>query len=316
LAGRPFSAYTIDWLERHRVDEVLVSCGYLADGMKAALAEATGPSLTFAVEPQPRGTAGAIKFCEPMLEERFLVLNGDVLTDLDLSALLSEHERNGARATIALYPVEDPSSFGLVRRTDDGQITQFLEKPDPGEIDTDEINAGAYVLERSVLELIPPDRAVSIERETFPELVGEGLYGKRLEGYWLDIGTPERFRQASWDILERRVQTVVGDVVGAQGMLISDEAEIHPAAEAAPPALIASGVRIDAGARVGPRAVVGRGSRIGERARVEGSILFADCRVEAEAELQDAILSARAHVKRRVRAHPELVAGEGEVVKG
>jgi len=316
LAGRPLTAYTIDWLERHGVEEVVFSCGYLADGMKAALAEATGPKLTFAVEPEPRGTAGAIKFCEPMLEERFLVLNGDVLTDLDLSALISQHERNEARATIALYPVEDPSNFGLVRRKADGEITEFLEKPDPAEIDTDEINAGAYVLERSVLELIPPGHDVSIERETFPKLVRAGLYGERLEGYWFDIGTPERFRQASWDILGREVETVVGEAVDARGMLVSDEAEVDPGAEVVPPALIAAGVEIDSGAKVGPRAVVGRGSRIGENASIQSSLLFADCRVDGEAQLRDAILSARTHVKGGAKPPAGLVAGEGEVVKG
>lgn len=315
LAGRPFTAYTIDWLERHGVEEVIVSCGYLADGMKAALAEATGPKLTFAVEPEPRGTAGAIKFCESMLEHRFLVLNGDVLADLDLSALVSQHERTGARATIALYPVEDPSNFGLVRREDDGEITEFVEKPDPDEIDTDEINAGAYVLERSVLEAIPPGRTVSIEREIFPQLVGGGLYGERLEGYWLDIGTPKRFRQASWDILERRVETVIGDAVQAGGRLVSEEAEVDPGAEIAPPALVAAGVTVGTGAKVGPRAVLGRGSRIGERASIQGSVLFADCRVDAEAELRDVILAARARVKRGAQPPAGLVAGEGEVVQ-
>ena len=313
LAGRPFTAYTIDWVERHGVDEVVLSCGYLADGMKAALAEATGPKLTFAVEPEPRGTAGAIKFCEPMLEERFLVLNGDVLTDLDLSALIAEHERSGARATIALYPVEDPSAFGLVRRRDDGEITEFLEKPDPGEIDTDEINAGAYVLEREVLDLIPPDRDVSIERETFPELVGDGLYGKRLEGYWLDIGTPNRFLQASWDILERRVETVLGDVLDEDGKLVSEAAKVDGSAAIEPPALVAAGAEIGPRAAVGPRAVIGRGSQLGEGANVVSSVLFADCRVGAGAELRDAILSARASAEGEQIG---LVAGEGAVARG
>ena len=117
-----------------------------------------------------------------MLADRFLVLNGDVLCDLDLSALLRVHESAGARATIALHPVADPSAYGLVRRSESGEITEFLEKPEPDQIDTDEINAGAYVLERSVLELIPPDREVSIEREVFPRLVGGELYGAPARG--------------------------------------------------------------------------------------------------------------------------------------
>ena len=175
LAGRPHIAYVIDWLERHGVDDVVVSCGHLAEGVRGALQELEGPRIRYAEEPDARGTAGAIRFAEDLLGERFLVLNGDVLCDLDLSALIEQHDRTGARATIALYPVEDPSAYGLVRRQPEGAITEFLEKPDPAEIDTDEINAGAYVLERSVLELVPPDREVSIEREVFPQLVNDGL---------------------------------------------------------------------------------------------------------------------------------------------
>ena len=214
LAGRPHIAYVIDWLEEHGVDDVVVSCGHLAEGVRAALDGSGGPKLTFVEEPDARGTAGAIRFAEDRLGERFFVLNGDVLCDLDLGALVSQHESTGARATIALYPVEDPSAYGLVHRADDGEIEEFLEKPDPGaleRIDTDEINAGAYLLERSVLDEIPSGRAVSIEREVFPKLVGHGLYGRRLEGYWIDIGTPERYLQANWDILERRLETVVSE---------------------------------------------------------------------------------------------------------
>ena len=198
----------IDWLEGHGVDDVVVSCAHLADEVREALEGIdTGPRLRFVVEPDARGTAGAIKFAEPELGDRFFVLNGDVLCDLDLGALVSQHEATGARATIALYPVEDPSGYGLVHRTEDGEIDGVpREARTRTEIDTDEINAGAYLLERSVLDEIPPDQDVSIEREVFPKLVGNGLYGRRLEGYWIDIGTPERYLQANWDILEGRVQ--------------------------------------------------------------------------------------------------------------
>jgi mannose-1-phosphate guanylyltransferase len=231
LAGRPHVAYVIDWLVRHGVDDVVVSCGHLAEGMRRALAELEpGVEIRYAEEPDARGTAGAIRFAEDMLGERFLVLNGDVLCDLDLTALMEQHERTRARATIALYPVEDPSGYGLVHRRDDGEITEFLEKPSPEQIDTDEINAGAYLLERSVLERIPPERAVSIEREVFPELIGDGLYGIRLEGYWIDIGTPDRFLEANWDILEGRVETVISKQLDAP-IMVGEDCEISPGAE-------------------------------------------------------------------------------------
>ena len=314
LAGRPFTAYTIDWLERHGVDEVVVSCGYLGEGMQAALVGATGPALTFAIEPEPRGTAGAIRFCEEMLEDRFLVLNGDVLTDLDLTALIAQHESTGATATIALYPVDDVTGYGLVRREEDGEITEFLEKPQGSEVEADEINAGAYVLERSVLDLIPSDRAVSIERETFQELIGNGLYGRRLEGYWMDIGTPERFRQASWDILERKVETVVGEMMDSNGTLIVDGAEVD-GASVKPPALVSNGVRVEPGATVGPRVVLGQSCRVASGAVLEGSVLFADCTIGEDARLEDAILSARARVAAGAEPEAGIVAGEGEVIR-
>ena len=206
LVDRPFIRYMVDWLGRHGIDEVVMACGFRAEDLREALGDEVpgGPSIRYIEEDEPLGTAGPVRLAadQGLLGDRFMVLNGDVLTDLDLTALQRQHAETGAVITLGLYPVDDPSSYGLVRRDDDGVVLGFLEKPDPDEIDTDEISAGAYVIERQVLDLIPPGRAVSIEREVFPRLVGQGLYGRRLEGYWMDIGTPERYLQASWDILE------------------------------------------------------------------------------------------------------------------
>jgi mannose-1-phosphate guanylyltransferase len=313
LAGRPHIAYVIDWLRGHGVDDVVVSCGHLAEGMREALARLEpGVGIRYVEEPEARGTAGAIRFAEELLGERFLVLNGDVLCDLDLSALIAQHRRTGASATIALYPVDDPSGYGLVRRRADGEITEFLEKPDPEEIDTDEINAGAYLLERSVLEEIPPDREVSIEREVFPKLVGAGLYGIRLEGYWIDIGTPERFLQASWDILGRRLETVTGTRLDDAGLLVADGAGVSAEAEVEAPALIEPDASVAAGARIGPLAVIGHGSAVEENAVVEGSVLLDGCRVGEGAEVRGAILSAQVEVAAGAVISPGAVIGEGE----
>jgi mannose-1-phosphate guanylyltransferase len=295
LAGRPHIAYVIDWLARHDVDDVIVSCGFLADGMRAAIAELEpGVRIRYAEEPDARGTAGAIRFAEEMLADRFFVLNGDVLCDLDLSAQVEQHERTGARATIALHPVDDPTGYGLIHRHDDGEITEFLEKPEPDQIDTDEINAGAYLLERSVLDEIPPDRAISIEREVFPRLIGKGLYGIRLEGYWIDIGTPDRFLDANWDILARRVETVVGEGIEGETM-IGEGCEISPSAELRPPC------------------VIGPDCRIGEGAVVERSVLLEGCAVEDGATVSGSILSAGVTVESGARLDGEVV-GEGERV--
>jgi len=289
LAGRPHVAYVIDWLVRHGVDEVVVSCGHLAEGMRRALAELEpGVEIRYAEEPDARGTAGAIRFAEEMIGERFLVLNGDVLCDLDLTALISQHERTGARATIALYPVEDPTGYGLVHRQRDGEITEFLEKPTPDRIDTDEINAGAYLLERSVLERIPSDRAVSIEREVFPELIGDGLYGIRLEGYWIDIGTPERFLEANWDILEGRVETVIGERLDSP-VMVGEGCEISPDAELRAPCVVGTNSSVESGAVV-ERSVLLDGCTVGEGARLVNSILSRGVTVEAGADLDSAVI--------------------------
>jgi len=221
LVDRPMMVYMLEWLRGHGIDDVIMSCGFKATKVRDVLGDGSqlGISLRFVEEPDPRGTAGALKFAEELLDERFLMLNGDVLTDLDLTAQIAQHERTGATGTLALVPVPDPSSYGLVRLLDGGAVREFLEKPSPDAVlDTNLISAGAYVLERSVLDLIEPDRNVSIEREIWPALVGEGLYGYvDDDAYWLDVGTPGRYLEATFDILEGNVRTGVSELLGDVG---------------------------------------------------------------------------------------------------
>ncbi|HZA89379.1 MAG TPA: NDP-sugar synthase [Solirubrobacterales bacterium] len=318
LVDRPLIRYMIDWLGRHGVDDIVMACGFLAAGVRDVLGEGGdgGPRLRYVEEPDSRGTAGAIKFAERFLDDRFLALNGDVLTDLDLTALIELHEERDARATLALYPVDDPTAYGLVRRTEDGEIVEFLEKPEPKQIDTDEINAGAYVLERSVLDLIPEDREVSIEREVFPKLVGKGLYGRRLPGYWMDIGTPERYLQASWDILERRVRTEVGERLDENGLLIDPDARIAAGAEVAPPAFVDSRATAESGARIGSMAVVGPGCEIGDGAVIERSAIHRGCRIGAGARVIGALLASGVEVGTDGRILEGAVVGEGARIEG
>ncbi|MGH2922841.1 MAG: sugar phosphate nucleotidyltransferase [Solirubrobacterales bacterium] len=313
LAGRPHIAYVIDWLAGHGVDDVVISCGHAAGAVRDALEGFGGPPIRFVEEPDPRGTAGAIRFARDLLAERFLVLNGDVLCDLDLAALADHHDRAGATATIALHPVADPSAYGLVRRRDDGEITAFLEKPDPAETDTDEINAGAYLLERAVLDEIPPGREVSIEREVFPRMIGRGLHGVRLDGYWIDIGTPDRFLQANWDILEGRIETALGAEIGPDGVLVADGVEAADAVIEGP-ALVATGSVLDEGAQVGPRAVLGPGCQVGAGAAIERSVLLERCVVGAAAWVEGAILAGAVEVDQDARIEPGAVIGEGSLV--
>ena len=313
LVDRPFIRYMVDWLARHGVDEVIMACGFRADLLRERLGEGggDGPRIRYVEEPEPLGTAGPIRFAADLLDDRFLTLNGDVLTDLDLTALIRQHAERGAAATLALYPVDDVTGYGLVRRREDGEIVEFLEKPDPSWVDTDEISAGAYVLERSVLDLIPPGRPVSIEREVFPRLVGRGLYSRRLEGYWMDIGTPERYLQASWDILERRVETEVGARLDGHGTWIEEGVRADRDARINAPALIEHGAEIDPGAVVGPRAVIGRGTEIGGDATVRGSVILHGCWIGRGAAVADSILASGVHVGEGATIGAGAVIGEG-----
>jgi mannose-1-phosphate guanylyltransferase len=297
LVDRPFLAYMIEWLASHGVTEAVLACGFLPNVLQEALGEGehAGVKLTYVTEPDRRGTAGAIRFAADALgddlDERFLALNGDVLTDLDLTALINAHREREARATIALYPVEDAGAYGLVSVDGEGGVTEFVEKT--GEAVPGEINAGAYFLERSVLDLIPPDREVSIEREVFPHLVGDGLGALRLDGYWMDIGTPERYLQATWDILESRVET-----------------QVRPTA---PGLLIGAGAEIDSGAVVGPRAVISTGCRVAAEARVCDSVLLEGCSVGAGASVCGAVLAAGVTVDAGARVDGTIVASNERV---
>jgi len=294
LAGRPFLSYMIDWLRGHGVDHIVFACGFLPDRMREILGDGTdGVRFTWVVEPEALGTAGAIRYALPALDRTFFALNGDSLADLDLTALWQRHRDTGARATLGLYRVEDPSAYGLVELGSDGRVIDFSEKPEPGTVTDGLISAGAYVLDRDVIAPLPEGREVSIEHEVFPELVGNGLYGMALDGYWMDIGTPERFLEATWDIIEGRVRTAVP--VDSEGVMIDPS------------------TRIDPGARIGPRAVIGPGCEIGAGARVAGSILLDDVTVGAGATVADSIFSAGvsvedgATVKARVLGRNEAI---------
>ena len=254
LAGRPFLSFTLDWLGRHGVDEVILSCGFLADGVRRVLGDAYGEiGLRYVTEDEPLGTAGPVRLARELLAERVIVVNGDVLTDLDVSAQVARHVETGALATLALTEVDDVTSYGVVPTGAGGEVEDFLEKT-AGPVPTNRINAGCYVLERDVIERIPDGRAVSFEREVFPELVGHGLYGFPVDGYWIDIGTPDRYLEATHDLLSGRVESPLpargeGDSLVGEGSLVD-------------------------GATIGPLAVVGDRCRIGSGSHVDRAVLF------------------------------------------
>jgi mannose-1-phosphate guanylyltransferase len=281
MVGRPFIAYMLDWLREHGVDDVVMSCGHMAAAVRGVLGDGSreGLRLRYVEEPRPLGTGGAVKYAEHLLDRRFLMLNGDVLADLDLTAVVQQHLDRGASATLALVAVEDPSAYGLVRTRSDGQVTGFVEKPAAHEIDTHQVSAGAYVLERDVLQLLAPGEPASIEREVFPRLAGDGLYGCLTDGYWLDIGTPQRYLEASFDIVAGRLSGRVGHTVdGGHGAILDADVTVGRAARIA-------------------RSVVMGGAHIGEAC-----------------ELQDCIVAAGARIGHHARLTGFTVVGEGATV--
>jgi mannose-1-phosphate guanylyltransferase len=296
LAGRPFLSFMLDWLRRHGVDDVLLSCGYRSEDVERVLGSSyRGMRLRYVIEESPLGTAGPLRLAADsgVLDERVLVLNGDTLTDIDLSAEIALHSEKGAAATLALVAVEETASYGVVPTAEDGAVEAFLEKQ-AGPPPTNRINAGAYVLERSVVEMVPPGRAVSIEREVFPELVGRGLYGFLPDGYWIDIGTPERYLEATYDLLAGRV-----------------ESELPARDETA--SLVYDGC-ITSGARIGPLSVLGRHCSVGDHSLVERSVLHDSVLVGHECEIVESVIAEGARVDDGARIGPDAIVGSGAVV--
>lgn len=275
LVDRPFLVHFLEWLAGHGVDRVVLACGFAPDVMKQALAGWEGglPALTWVVEEEPLGTGGAMRHALDHLDEEFLALNGDLLSNFDLGRLVEFHREKGAGVTLGLKEVEDPAPYGLVELAEDGGVRGFREKPeDPESLPPAPwlVNAGTYVLSRTVIETLPAGRNISIERDVFPDLAGKEMFGLALEGHWVDIGTPERYLEATWDVLEGRVETPVES--GPEATWIAAGAEVSPAAEVGPRVVVSDHCRIDEGARV-TGSVLLEGSVVGPGAVVSDSIL-------------------------------------------
>jgi mannose-1-phosphate guanylyltransferase len=312
LLGRPLLAYVLERLAEAGVTRVIFGCGYLPDPIQACFgARELGLALEYVVEPRPMGTAGGIRHAaRARVSGTFLALNGDVLADAPLADLVALHRERAAMATIALAPVADPSRYGLVRTDADGRVLGFLEKPEPEEIDTDLINAGAYVLEPAVLDLIEDGRPVSIERETFPSLVGAGLFALAQSGYWSDVGTPESYIAAHHDLLAGDIRSHLLGVVGHAGW-VDERAEVSPEAVLESPCQVAAGAIVAAGARVGPGSSVAAGAQIEARARLSGSVVQERATVGEGAVVEDAIIGPRARIGAGARIASGAVVGPG-----
>lgn len=292
IIHRPMIEHVLDHLAGHGIHEAVLSMGYRPDAFADAYPEAVcaGVKVHYAIEPEPLDTAGAIRFAARFagIDERFVVVNGDVLTDLDLGALIAFHDEHGGEGTIALHQVEDPSAFGVVPTDADGRVEAFVEKPPREEAPTDLINAGTYVLEASVLDRIADGRKVSIEREVFPAMVADhALFAMPGSTYWIDTGTPAKYLEAQLDLLDGRR----GDPVDG----------VHASA------VVAGDARVS-------RSVLGPDVRIASGAVVTASVLLPGAVVEAGAVVERAILGRGARVEAGARVEDLAVLGDGAAV--
>jgi mannose-1-phosphate guanylyltransferase len=318
IVGVPMIERVLGHLARHGVDEAVLSLGYLPDAFMNAYPDgrAAGIRLVYAVEPEPLDTAGAVRFAATLagIAETFVVVNGDVLTDLDLTSLVAFHRERRAEGTIALHPVADPSAFGVVPTDGEGRVTAFVEKPPRDEAPTNEINAGTYVLEASVLKRIPEGRRVSIERETFPAMVrDECLFARSDDSYWLDTGTPSAYLDANFDYLNQRRGPIVAPGLVDRGLSVFMEGESDVEGDVVGPAVLFAGCVIEPGARV-ERSIVGRGSVVSSGAVVADSVLMEGCHVAADAKVAGSVMGPRSIVGQRGDVRPVSVLGADAVV--
>lgn len=317
ILDRPFLTSQIELLRRAGITTIVLSLSYQPRRIESLFGDGSrmGVKIHYTVEPEPLGTAGAVKNAEFLLSSRTIILNGDVLTDIHLPAVLDFHEKTGAQATIVLTPVDNPSAYGLVEVEEDGRVRRFLEKPSYDEITCDTINAGIYVLEPDTLKYIPKGRNYSFERGFFPTLLRERspFFAYVHRGYWIDIGTPEKYLKAHQDILRGDLE-LEGFATNPGGTYVDPSAALDKGVKISGPAFIGAKAVIKAGAHIDPFAVVGESCRIEEGASVGNSVLWPNVRVSAEARVRGALVGRAAHIGRHSLVDGGIVLGDKSVV--
>jgi NDP-sugar pyrophosphorylase family protein len=296
VLGKPMIYWTLDLLKGIGVGEVVLAVNYLADSLRMEVgSDYNGISIKYSLEKAPLGTGGPVKLAseDTRFDETFIVTNGDVIADIDLAKMLNHHEQTGAMITDALHQVKDPTRFGVAQLDSKGRIRQFVEKPKAKEAHSRLVNAGIYLIDPKVLQMIPANRKVSMEREIFPVLVKEGkLSGFPFSGDWFDIGSLSDYQRANFSLLEKRARPFVsrgGKMSLAKGAVMRA------------PVIIGEGSRVESLASVGPRVVAGKDELIGSGTRVSNSILFDGVSVGENSVVSGAILASGVKVGRGVR---------------
>jgi len=293
LGNRPWLASLILHLRNKGVSRFVLAVKHHAHVIEEYFGDGSslGVEILYAREREYLGTAGAIKNAALHLEDIFLVVNADIIHFVDLDRLLAFHLEHGGAVTIGLTEVENPTAYGVVSQGDRGEILRFIEKPKIEEAPSRRINAGVYVLNRKILEAVPHGREVSIEREVFPRLIAEGagVYGLLLDGYWMDIGTPERYRQAHWDMLDGAFRIPEFPAEMQSGIYVGRRVHIGKNVRLVPPLLLSNDVVVEEDAVVGPYVILGEGARVGRGATITRSILWRRARIGELSHLSETI---------------------------
>ncbi len=293
VLNRPFLEHVIRHLSRHRITDIVLAQGHLAQPMESFLGDGRqfGVRLSYVVEDSPRGTAGAIKNAEKYLDRTFLVLNGDIFSALNIAEVVDFHRSKEAIATIVLTGVADPTSYGVVETDAGNRVTRFLEKPEKGEVTASMINAGVYILEPDVLARIPAQTKVSIERETFPQLIAGGLpvYAYPSSGYWMDVGTPEKYLQLHHDLLAGKCSECAANT--GEGGLVAGKSHLHNTAQLSGPVVLGEGCSIGPRVKLIGPVVIGEGSTILTDSIIAGSVIWRQARIGPGVYLKDSILA-------------------------
>jgi len=289
----PFLEHVIRHLSQHQIEDIILAQGYLVQPIESYFGDGSQfrVKLSYTIEDTPLGTAGAVKNAESYLDETFLVLNGDIFTDLDITAMIGTHLERKAKATIALTPVDDPTSYGLIETNAQGRVTRFLEKPSLSQVTTNMINAGTYVLEPDVLAQIPPQANFSFERELFPQLLaqGEPIYAYPSSAYWIDIGTPEKYLRLHRDLLSGKSSQYT--LAPGEKVLIGEQSYIHPTAQIKGPVMIGSNCSIGRKVRLTGPVVIGSGCQILSEAVVKESIIWRNAQIKQHVNLIGSIVA-------------------------
>ncbi|MBI2846487.1 MAG: NDP-sugar synthase [Chloroflexi bacterium] len=300
ILNRPFLEHVVEYLRGHGVRELFLALCYMPDKIQKHFGDGRGfgISITYAMEESPLGTAGAVKNLEEHLNDTFFVLNGDTFTDLDLSAMLAFHKQRKARATIAVTPVENPTVYGVVETNSQGEVHRFVEKPSWEAVTTNMVNAGCYLLEPELLQHIPPRTYFMFEYGLFPALLklGTPLYAYPSRGYWIDIGTPQKYLQVHKDLLlSKAIAKILGEPTH-KTVWLGEGCQIHSTAEVSGPVLLGEGCVLGPRSRIKGPAVLGPGCIMGESSSVEEAVLWRGVRIGKGVNIRKCVVGENASI--------------------